>query len=213
MRWALPLLGLLALGCKPVEVPPDLAGAHIERAWVEDYEWAAMGVIGGGLDGSAWLYAEDNEGVLHEQYVELRGGLVGFAFEFTFGGGRTVDLVLPPGDTTGADLFRRYSGSFEAFVVGVGFASLHLKNDHGVQLDDQGIGMLMGISVSAAWMQLVPAEPPPPPDTADSWRWEDTAPETGDSTGGETGGETGAETGAETGDTSGGTGLATEAQE
>lgn len=163
------LLGSLILaGCKPVDVPRGLASAQIERAWVEDYSWTALGIIGGGLDGDAWLYALDAQGELHEQYVELRGGLVGFAFEYTMGGDRTVELNLPPGPTTGADLFERYSGSFEAFVVGFGFASLHLKNEHGVELDDQGVGALLGLSISAAWLQLVPAEPPPEPDTADS---------------------------------------------
>ena len=196
MRWAALLAGATLVGCKPVEVPPGLASAQIERAWVEDYQWTAMGLLGGGIDGHAWLYAQDTQGLLHEQYVELRGGLAGFAFEFTVSGGRTVELDLPPGTTTGADLFERYSGSFEAFVVGFGFASLHLHNDHGVQLDDQGISMLMAISVSAAWLQLVPAEPPPEADTADTadssppGDSDDTQPadETGDSQGpGETG--------------------------
>ena len=195
MRFAALPLGLALAGCKPVEVPPGLAIAQIERAWVEEYEWTAMGLLGGGIDGHAWLYAVDTDGDLHEQYVELRGGLAGFAFEFTVSGGRTVELDLPPGHTTGADLFGRYSGSFEALVVGFGFTSLHLKNDHGVQLDDQGLGMLMGLSVSAAWMQLVPADPPPEADTADSWGSQDTSSETGDSAG-------------ETGDSAGGTGLA-----
>ncbi len=166
-----PLLALsfAALGCAPVEVPPKLAGASIRRAWLEEYNWSTMGVLGGGLTGHAWLYAVDSEGGYHEQYVRLRGGLAGFGLEFTMGGDRLVELELPPGEVTGAQLFDRYSGSFEAFVVGIGFASLHLENEHGVQIDDHGlVGPLMAISVSAAWMRLVPADPPPELDSGDS---------------------------------------------
>ncbi len=168
-----PLLALsfAALGCAPVEVPPKLAGASIRRAWLEEYNWSTMGVLGGGLTGHAWLYAVDSEGGYHEQYVRLRGGLAGFGLEFTMGGDRLVELELPPGEVTGAQLFDRYSGSFEAFVVGIGFASLHLENEHGVQIDDHGlVGPLMAISVSAAWMRLVPADPPPELDSGDSRR-------------------------------------------
>ena len=205
MRWPLLLVGLLAMGCATVEVPPGLAGAQIERAWIEDYDWWALGLVGGGITGSGWLYAEDTQGRVHEQYVELRGGLLGFAFEFSGSGGRTVELDLPPAPITGDDLFRPYSGSFEAFVVGVGFASLHLRNELGVELDDQGLSMLMAVSISAAWMRLVPAEPPPEPDTAETG-------DTGDSQlPGETGGETGESAApGETGETAGGTGLADE---
>ncbi len=180
MRRAIAALALLCIGCKPVEVPPGLAGATIERAWLEDYEWVALGVVGGGLDGRAWLYAEGSDGVLYEQYVEIRGGLAGFAVEVTFASEEHLELDLPPAPITGDDLFSRYRGSFEAFVVGFGFASLHLKNEHGVEIDDDGLAFFMGISVSAAWMQLVPAEPPPEPDTAETG---DSAPldETGDS--------------------------------
>jgi hypothetical protein len=206
VRWAVLTAGLLATGCASAELPPGLAGAQIQRAWIEDYDWWALGLVGGGITGSGWLYAEDTQGQIHEQYVELRGGLLGFAFEFSGSGGRTVELELPPAPITGADLFERYSGSFEAFVVGVGFASLHLRNEPGVELDDQGLSMLMAVSISAAWMRLVPAEPPPEPDTAETGDTGDSLPS------GESGGETGesaapGETG-ETGDTAGGTGLA-----
>jgi hypothetical protein len=211
-RAATLLLGLAMVGCAPVEVPPGLAGAHIERAWLEEYNWNTMGVLGGGLTGHAWLYAVDSQGGYHEQYVRLRGGLAGFGFEFTLGGDRFVELDLPPGDVTGAQLFDRYSGSFEAFVVGFGFASLHLKNEHGVELDDHGfVGPLMAVSISAAWMRLVPAEPPPEPDSAEpgdtgSGHPPDDTGETGDS---DPSGETGdSDPPAETGDTAGGTGIA-----
>jgi hypothetical protein len=189
------LLASLALGCAPVELPPGLAGAQIQRAWIEEYEWWALGLVGGGITGSGWLYAEDTQGQVHEQYVELRGGLLGFAFEFSGSAGRTVELDLPPAPITGADLFSRYSGSFEAFVVGVGFASLHLRNEPGVELDDQGLSMLMAVSISAAWMRLVPAEPPPEPDTSDSADTGYSPPpdETGDTRSGEETGDSGAE--------------------
>jgi hypothetical protein len=167
MRRALLLLPLAA-GCATPEIPPDLAAAPIERAWLEDYQWTASGFIGGALTGHAWLYAVDTSGRMHTQYVQLRGGLVGFVFELTGSGGRTVALDLPPAPIFGADLFERYEGSFEALVVGFGFASLHLRNAPGVELDDQGGGYLIGLSVSYAELRLIPAEPPPTPDTGDT---------------------------------------------
>jgi hypothetical protein len=167
MKRALLLLPL-AVGCSHLEIPPDLAEAQIDHAWLEDYQWTASGLIGGALTGHAWLYAVDTSGRMHTQYVKVRGGLVGFAFELTQGGGRTVAFDLPPLPISGADLFERYEGSFEAFVVGIGFASLHLRNEPGVQLDDQGGGYLIGLSVSWAELRLVPAEPPPKPDTGDT---------------------------------------------
>jgi hypothetical protein len=158
----------LALACEPVEIPDDLAAAPVQRAWLEEYDWTALGVVGGGITGGAWLYVEEPDGTLHEQYVRLRGGLAGFGLEISPSGGRSVVLDLPPEPLVGADLFERYRGSLEGFVVGFGFSSLHLHNDAGVQLDDQGLGFLLCVTVSAAWLQLVPAEPPPLPETGDS---------------------------------------------
>jgi hypothetical protein len=186
---ALLVAAALALGCAPVEVPPGLASARIEEAWMVEYQWTAMGLMGGGLTGHAWLLARDDTGLLHEQYVKLRGGLLGFGFELSPSGGRTVELDLPPQPITGADLFERYTGSYEGFVVGFGFSSLHLKNEPGIQLDDQGVAFLMCVTISTASLQLVPAEPPPEPDTG----------ETGDSAGDRDTDETGAS--GETGDT------------
>jgi hypothetical protein len=146
-------LAVLAAGCRPdpVDTLSDVRVAHAE---LREAQLGGFGLIGSGFAGSADLVVEDPAGAEHVQPVDLAGGGVGLLIEMSLTFPGRVELELPHREVHGNELFGRYRGVREQFVMVAGTAWLHLENDDGIRIDDTTGGVGIAIQVSAAWLGI-----------------------------------------------------------
>jgi len=168
------LLVLLA-GCALSMDPSPIDEMVVARAWLGDWSYGTAAFLGGGLTGETRVVVEDPDGNREAQSATFQGWLMGLAFHANTGNrdGR-IELGLPPEPILGRQIWGTYDGTYEGGVVGAGIACLHLRNTDEVQIDVNGLGVGMAISVDWVRMWLAPLDVEGP-DTGDTGETADTA--------------------------------------
>jgi hypothetical protein len=146
------------MGCLDTVDAGKLAGTTVTEAWIDDFTWMSLTVLGGGLTGSGTLKARLESDEVVRQPIEFGGAVGGFGVVMMAGGAERVDYVLPAPKVGGELLFGSFDGSLETIVAGAGYQSLHLRSPEAVQLDSEGIGALVGIGVFAVQIDLYAVE-------------------------------------------------------
>lgn len=148
-----PLFLSLALltGCAP-----DLGALEaivVRRAWVEDANLTSAALFGGGCWGHGTLVVLGQQGEAVEVPITLRGGMLGFAMDFTREE-PALDLELPEDPVTADQLLGAYRGSGEELVIVAGLEVRHLHNEHDVGIDQADFALGIGVMFAYEWLRL-----------------------------------------------------------
>jgi len=148
----LPLLVVTMLGCnKP---PPQLPGIQADEAWIEGLDIGTVAIVGGVVRGRATLVVRD-DGREWAFPIQLRGGVVGLAFELGYGfNWGKIELELPRKDLPGDELLGTYKGFSGGIAVIGGFDGRTLKNKHGVRLRGSPFQAGLALNGSYEWLKI-----------------------------------------------------------
>jgi hypothetical protein len=142
---------LLLMGCR--SDLGQLEAVEVRRAWVEDAELTSLALIGGGCWGDGTLVVLGQEGERLEQPVDLRGGMVGFVLDVTREEPE-LWLELPDEPVTADQLLGGYRGSGEEVVIIAGLEVRHLRNEHGVGIDQASLALGLGVMFAYEWLRI-----------------------------------------------------------
>ena len=150
------MLFLLYAGCAPPRVT-SWCGSDVSSATISESSIAQIAVIGGSLQGTGLLIAERENGDTCETPVALEGGMFGLVVDF-------IDVLfiapleIPEGGVDGAALFGHYDGTSASSVAMGGVTTKHLKNGHGVEIDQPSFGLGVGFGWAYSWLDISVAE-------------------------------------------------------
>jgi hypothetical protein len=130
-----------------------LEEVEVRQAWVVGAHLTDVAVIGGGTWGKGTLEVLGMEGEELTVPVTLRGGSVGFAFDFSRSEPQ-LQLELPDEPVTADQLLGSYRGSGEEITVVAGVDVKHLHNEHGVGIDQACLAWGLGINFAYEWLNM-----------------------------------------------------------
>jgi len=149
VRAALPLL--LLLGCSPDL--SELEAVEVHRASIVDTTLSSVALFGGGSWGQGTLEIEGSAGEQLTVPVTLRGGALGAIIDATREQ-PDFQLELPDEPITADQLLGSYRGSGEEVVIIFGVQIRHLRNEHGVGIDQASLAMGFGIMFAYEWLRI-----------------------------------------------------------
>ena len=156
MRRAI-LAAALAMGCAPklktVEDEP------ISAAWLEYFDLSTIAMLGGVVDGDAFLAYTTTDGEQRSMPVHLGGPVVGIAFDMTvdpeWGPSIPLDFTEAEVDPVMlSDALGTFHGSTASFTMGFGIDTRELKNRHGIRLQEDHLAFGMGIMAGFQWVRI-----------------------------------------------------------
>jgi hypothetical protein len=156
MRRAI-LAAAVAMGCAPklktVEDEP------ITAAWLEYFDLSSIAMLGGVVDGDAFLGYTTASGEQRSMPVHLGGPVVGLAFDMTvdpeWGPSLPLDFTEAEVDPVMlSDALGTFHGSTASFVMGFGIDTRELKNRHGIKFQEDHLAFGMGIMAGFQWVRI-----------------------------------------------------------
>jgi hypothetical protein len=156
MRRAI-LAAAVAVGCAPkLKTAED---EPITAAWLEYFDLSSIAMLGGVMDGDAYLGYTTLDGESHSLPVHLGGPVVGLAFDLTvdpeWGSSVPLDLTEAEVDPVMlSDALGTFHGSVASFTMGFGIDTRELKNKHGIRLQEDHLAFGMGIMAGFQWVRI-----------------------------------------------------------
>jgi hypothetical protein len=144
------------MGCAPkLQTAED---EPITAAWLEYFDLSSIAMLGGVVDGDAFLGYTTTSGEQRSMPVHLGGPVVGLAFDMTstrvgtvlaarLHGGEVDPVML-------SDALGTFHGSTASFVMGFGIDTRELKNRHGIKFQEDHLAFGMGIMAGFQWVRI-----------------------------------------------------------
>ena len=156
MRRAI-LAAAVLVGCAPkLQTAED---EPISAAWLEYFDLSSIVMLGGVMDGDAYLGYTTVSGEQRSLPVHLGGPVVGLAFDMTvdpeWGPSIPLDFTEAEVDPVMlSDALGTYKGSAVSFVMGAGIDTRTLRNKHGIRFQEDHFAFGVGMMAGFQWVRI-----------------------------------------------------------
>jgi hypothetical protein len=156
MRRAI-LAAAVLVGCAPKL--RDTEDEPISAAWLEYFDLSSLAVIGGAVDGDAFLGYTTLDGDSRSMPVHLGGPVVGLVVDMSVDPewGSSVPLDLGDAEVDPvmlSDVLGTYHGPGASFVMGFGVDTRELVNRHGIRFQEDHLAFGVGIMAGFQWVRI-----------------------------------------------------------